>query len=196
MAAQIAQALNDHDCIKRSTDMPLFFGRKEKDTITARHLIDRIDRARTIATWNAERTCNELYMILRDKALVWYESLANDDLDLKDWDVVKKEFLKTYESKYSARTTCANFADLTQKPGETVNDYHVQVQTTYKHLTDSKPATMVAVRNPTATVAEAKLESIANMGKFFKHQLFQASLSDNLRDKTLEAKKGTFAQSL
>ena len=132
MAVQIAQALNDHDRLKRSMDMPLFFGRKEKDMITACHLIDRIDRARSIATWNTEHTCNKLYMILRDKALVWYESLADDDIDLKDWDVVKKEFLKAYEPKYSAHSTCANFLDLTQKPGETVNDFHVLVQTAYK----------------------------------------------------------------
>jgi len=176
--------------------MPLFFGRKEKDTNTAHHLIERIDRARTIATWNAERTCNELYMILREKALVWYESLADDDLDLKDWDVVKKEFLKMYEPKYSARTTCANFSDLTQKPGDTINDYHVRVQTAYKHLIDSKPATMAAVRNAAAIIAEAKAEGMADMGKFFKHQLFLAGLSDNVCDKVLEAKKDTFAQSL
>ncbi len=108
-------------------------------------------------------------MILREKALVWYESLANDDLDLKDWDVVKKEFLKMYEPKYSAHTTCANFSDLTQKPGETINDYHVRVQTAYKCLIDSKPTTMAAVRKAAATAAEAKAEVMADMGKFFKH---------------------------
>jgi len=138
----------------------------KKDTITARHLIKRIDRVKAIATWNAERTCNELYMILREKALVWYESITYDDIDLKDWDVVKKEFLKTYEPKYSARTTCANFLDLTQKSGESINDYHVRVQTTYKLLIDSKPATMAAIRLAGATVDQAKAEGMADMGKF------------------------------
>jgi hypothetical protein len=33
--------------------MPLFFGRKEKDMITARHLIKRIERAAEIADWDA-----------------------------------------------------------------------------------------------------------------------------------------------
>ena len=107
--ANLAQALTDHERLKRSTDMPLYFGRKEKDTITTRHLIERIERGAEIATWDAARKCNELYMLLRDKALVWYESMVDDELDLKDWDVVKREFLKTYEPKYSARTTCANF---------------------------------------------------------------------------------------
>ena len=66
----LAQALTDHERLKRSTDMPLYFGHKEKDTITARHLIERIERGAEIATWDAARKCNELYMLLRDKALI------------------------------------------------------------------------------------------------------------------------------
>jgi len=194
--ANLAQALTDHERLKRSTDMPLYFGRKEKDTITARHLIERIEKGAVIAAWDAARKCNELYMLLRDKAMVWYESLVDEELDLQDWDVVKREFLKTYEPKYSARTTCANFSDLVQKPGETINDFHVRVQTAYKRITDSKPATMAAVRLAGATPDQAKLEGMKDMAKFFKHQLFLAGLSDNLRDKVLEAKKDTFTESL
>jgi hypothetical protein len=55
---------------------------------------------------------------------------------------------------------------------------------------------MAAVRKAAATVAKAKAEGIADMAKSFKHQLFLAGLSDNVRDKVLEAKKDTFAQSL
>jgi hypothetical protein len=194
--ANLAQALTDHERLKRSTDMPLYFGRKEKDTITARHLIERIEKGAVIAAWDAARKCNELYMLLRDKAMVWYESLVDEELDLQDWDVVKREFLKTYEPKYSARTTCANFSDLVQKPGETINDFHVRVQTAYKRITDSKPATMATVRLAGATPDQAKLEGMKDMAKFFKHQLFLAGLSDNLRDKVLEAKKDTFTESL
>jgi hypothetical protein len=46
------------------------------------------------------------------------------------------------------------------------------------------------------TVAEAKLEVMANMAKFFKHQLFLASLSKHLCEKVLEVRKDNFAQSL
>jgi hypothetical protein len=52
----IAQALTNQECLKRSTDLPLFYGQKEKDTFTAHHLVKRIDRAANIATWNQERT--------------------------------------------------------------------------------------------------------------------------------------------
>jgi hypothetical protein len=66
-------------------------------------------------------------------AIVWWELLNDDnDVNLTDWDTIKKEFLKAYEPKYSTRTTCANFMDLIQKFGESVNAYHVCIQMAYK----------------------------------------------------------------
>jgi len=48
----LAQALNDHDRMKRSTDITLFYARREKDTVLPRILIDRIEDAAEIATTN------------------------------------------------------------------------------------------------------------------------------------------------
>jgi hypothetical protein len=66
----------------------------------------------------------------------------------------------------------------------------------YKNLTDSKPATMATMRNTAVTVAEAKLEGIKDMVKFFKHLLFLTGLYDTIHDKILDARLDTFAQSL
>jgi Retrotransposon gag protein len=74
----------------------------------------------------------EFKMCLRDRAVVWWESLQEDDFDLANWNIVKREFLKMYEPKYLARMTCTNFADLTQKTGESINDYHIFIQMAYK----------------------------------------------------------------
>jgi Retrotransposon gag protein len=50
-------------------------------------------------------------MCLRDKAVGWFKGLTEDGVDTDNWDTVKAEFLETYEPKYSAKTTCANFTD-------------------------------------------------------------------------------------
>ncbi len=55
---------------------------------------------------------------------------------------------------------------------------------------------MANVRLVIATFAQAKLEGMNDMAKFFKHQLFLAGLDDPLRDEVLEARKDTFDQSL
>jgi hypothetical protein len=194
--ANIAQALNDHDRMRRSTDIPLFYARREKDTVLPRILIDRIEDAAAIATWDEARKIRELKLCFRERAIIWYKSLKDDNIDLAVWDDVKKEFLDTFEPKYSAKTVCANFADLKQHPEESMNDYRCRVQVAYDRLIDNKPDTMAAVRLAGATVDQAKAEGINDMALFFKHQLFLAGIKDPIRDKVLEAGKATFQESM
>jgi hypothetical protein len=138
-------------------------------------------------------------MCLRDKAVGWFEGLTEDGIDTDNWDTVRAEFLENYEPKYSAKTTCANFTDLTQRSEETINDYTYHVQMAYKGLTDKKTAAMAVVRvniPAGATEAEIKAEGVTNAFKFIKHQLFLAGLKDGIRDKVLEAAKETFTESV
>jgi hypothetical protein len=195
----LAQALNDHDRMRCSMDIPLFYARREKDTILPRILIDRIEDAAAIATWDEARKIRELKICFRECALIWYKSLRDDNIDLAVWDDVKKEFLDTFEPKYSAKTVCTNFADLKQHPEESMNDYRCRVQVAYDRLINNKPNTMAAVRTTIAagaTEAQIKAEGINDMALFFKHQLFLAGIKDPIRDKVLEAGKATFQESM
>ncbi len=135
-------------------------------------------------------------MCLRDRAVAWFEGLMEEGLDINDWDVIKAEFLETYEPKYSAKTTCANFTDLNQKSEESINDFTYRVQTAHKRLTDNKPTAMAVVKAAAPTVAEAKAKGISDTFKFVKHQLFLAGLKDGLHDKVLQAEKATFNESM
>jgi Retrotransposon gag protein len=178
----MAAALNDHDRMKRSTDIPLFYACRDKDTVLPRILIDRIEDAAEIATWDAARKIRELKWCFRENAIIWFKSLRDYTINLNDWDEVKKEFLETYEPKYSAKTICANFADLKQMPNESMNDFGCRVQVAYDRLVDNKPATMAVVRLAGATVDQAKAKSVKDMALFFKHQLFLAGIKDSVRD--------------
>ena len=197
--AQLAQALNDHDRAKRSTDIPLFYAQPGRDTIAARLLIVRINDAGAIANWNNDRKLLEFKMCLRDKAVGWFEDLIENRINVDDWDTVKAEFLESFELKYSTKTACANFTDLNQKSDETINDYTYRVQQAYKRVTDKKPADMATVRVSIAagaTEAQIKAEGIADAFLFIKHQLFLAGLRDGLRDKVLEMEKPTYVESV
>jgi hypothetical protein len=118
----IQQLLNDHDSAKRSTDIPLFYPQTGRDTIAARLLIVRINDARAIDGWDDARKLLEFKMCLRDKAVRWFEGLTKDGVNTGNWQLIKAKFLESYEPKYSAKTTCANFTDLNQKSDETIND--------------------------------------------------------------------------
>jgi hypothetical protein len=110
--AGMAAALNDHDRMKWSTDIPLFFACREKDTVLLKILIDRIEDTAEIATWDAARKIRELKLCFWENTIIWWKSLRDYTINLNNWDEVKKEFSETYEPKYSAKTICANFADL------------------------------------------------------------------------------------
>ena len=56
-AAHLA-ALGAHDKIRRSSELPLFYGNRTRDTISAKNLVDRLENAANIANWNTdERKC-------------------------------------------------------------------------------------------------------------------------------------------
>jgi len=195
--AAMAAALNDHDRLRRSTEMPLFFGRKDRDSISARLLIDRITTAAQIANWNEARQLQEFYMILRDRALLWWNSLDDTDVDKANWNAVKADFLASYEAKYTAKTTCTNFHELVQRSGEGCHDYYLRVHEAFTKMCESKPAAIAAVRAAAGAAADAvKAEGIRDIERFFKHQLFLAGLKDDLRVKVMEAGKDTLHESM
>ena len=207
-AAQLQAALQGHDRIRRSTDLPLFYGKKEKDTITPHILLDRMEAAAPIAGWDTDaRKCAEFFLTLRDRALIWWSSLDEYDVNKQDWAIVKREFLAAYEPRFTARTTCTNFQDLVQRQGENIHDYFLRVTESFKRMCDAKPANIGDIRadepDEMANTAAARLqlrnvkkEGLMDMQRFFLHQLFIAGLKDEIRSKVMEAGKDNIQESL
>ncbi len=86
------QALNVHDRVQKSTNLPLFFGRKDKDTVLPHLLLDRINRAATVTNWNTdERKITECYLTFRDKAILWWDTLRdNAAVDRNSWANIQR----------------------------------------------------------------------------------------------------------
>jgi hypothetical protein len=169
--------------------------------------MDRFETASRIANWDADqvRKCEEFYLIMRDRALVWWKSLEDVPDFPKDangrynnWNRVKEEFLAAYAIKYTAKSACTNFQDLVQRSGENVQDFYLRVSEAYQRLRESRPDALFLVRyNVDPPVQEdIKKEGIDDMGRFFLHQLFLAGLKEDIRIKTMEAGHDTVQQSL
>jgi hypothetical protein len=125
--ADLQEALNAHDRVRKSTDLPLFFGRKDKDTVPPNLLVDRINRAATVAQWNTdERKITEFYLTLCDRAVLWWDTLDdNPNINKGNWADIQREFLAAYAPRFTGRTTCTNFQDLIQRNNENVHDYYL-----------------------------------------------------------------------
>lgn len=200
-AAHLA-VLGQHDLTRRSTELPLFYGRKEKDTCTALYLVERLENSANIANWADDaRKCREFYAILRDNALVWWSNLADHSVNNTVWAEVKAAFLKVYEPKYSAKITCTNLSDLVQRPGEQVHDFYLRISANCRKLFLGRPAALSDVRDVPAGVAAADATAIKKQGldddaMYVKHQIFIGGLRDEIRTKVIEANKATLGESV
>ena len=115
-------------------------------SISAQLLVDRIETAAQIAGWNDDaRKLQEMYMILRDRAVVWWRSLPDAGIDRAVWNDVKNKFLAMYEPRYTAKTTCTNFHELVQCTGESIRDYYLRVCETFDKMCEAKPGNIGAV---------------------------------------------------
>jgi len=88
--ANIAQALNDHDRMRRSTDIPLFYARREKDTVLPRILIDRIESMKPAREIEAiQNDCKRTQKIAAIKstmppteaAAIFCDELADEEIE-------------------------------------------------------------------------------------------------------------------
>ena len=194
-AQAIAAGLQQHDDVRRSTQLPIFRGFNKDNTVSANILADRVEAAAHVGNWGDARKCRELFLILRDEALLWWESLRHiDNLDRdEDWPLVKERLLKTYAPKFTARTNCLNLLKLSQGPAEKVQTYFLRLDETFKRMSESRPANIHDVRVPplaanqdNARDQRIKLEGLKDQEKFFLTQMFIAGLRENLRSKVME----------
>ena len=199
----IGAALGAHETRRRATELPLYYGRADKDVCTAQDLITRFETAATIAGWDAdERKCQQFYLILRDNALRWWKTLGRiPDFDMTDWASVKRDFLRAYAPKHTARSACANLQELYQKNGEAVQDFYLRCMTSYDKLEEIMDPGMLTTRRVIAGVTQdqrdqCKKEGIDDTFRFVMQQIFIAGLREEIRLKTMEANPRALQETL
>jgi hypothetical protein len=193
-AAQIQQALITHDRVRRTTDIPLFYGRKGKDTIEPQQYIERLERAATVAQWpDDKRRCDEFVLSLRDNALSWYNTLNNIiGFNKEVWNELKKKFHEAYAPKYSAKALCICFQDLKQKNDETVQDFYNRVLNIFPNAYQSKPAhttTYMGTLHGAITQAQADEimgQGVTRMQLLMLNTMFLGGLREEIRNRVLK----------
>jgi hypothetical protein len=194
MAAQIQAALIAQDRVRRTTDIPLFYRRKGKDTIEPQQYIERLERAAMVAQWpDDQRRCDEFVLSLRDNTLSWYSTLDNIiGFEKNVGNELKKKFLEAYAPKYSAMALCICFQDLRQKNDGTVQDFYNRVSTTFQNAYQSEPAlttTYVGTLHGGITQAQADEvmgQGVTRMQLLMLNTLYLGGLKEEIRNCMLE----------
>jgi hypothetical protein len=145
IAKELGDALTQHERVRRTTDLPLFYGEPKRDTITAVHMIQRVERAARQAKWHTDiEKCDQLILSLRGEADLWAKGLEErPNFDITDWEAVKDEFLKAYATKYTPLSICKTLHTLRMKSEDTVQMFHNRVLTTFSQARFNRPATIM-----------------------------------------------------
>ena len=204
MAEDFQAALLQHDRVRRSCDLPIYYGETDKDTISARDMIERLETTARIAEWATDkRKCEEFYLRLRGEALTWWKTLQAHKVDRENWNAVKTAFLKYFEPKYTASTACSNLQDLHQRSGELVHRYYLRLFNAMEKFRETQPALEAVHHAPAAGVALAQADLVAakkegadEQDMFMRLQLFVAGLDDPIRTKVMEAGKVTLGETV
>jgi hypothetical protein len=141
---QVAEQLRQHDRLRRSTDIPTFYGIPSRDTITATQLVKRVERASRVAGWNAATMIDQFFLSLRDEAINWHNALERrPGFDIDNWDAVKAEFLAAYATKYTALSICTTIQTLCQKTDEPVQMFFNRVDMVFDNAKFVRPVNVM-----------------------------------------------------
>ena len=115
----------------KSVTLPEFFGDLAVDTLSAKAWTNLVDRAKTISTWNSEKTVQFAQFVLRDKAAIWLQNLieANSG-DLATWEAFKKIFLDRFHIKRTISEQAQLREGLKLNKNETVANFYDRCEST------------------------------------------------------------------
>jgi hypothetical protein len=194
----IANALIQHNRVRRSTDIPLFYGQKDKDTISPQQLVARLEKASRVTGWDGLpnpdlRKTDEFYLFLRDDALSWYNTLDNIfDFNKENWNNLKTKFLEAYAPKWTAKMLCICFQDLHQKPDESVQKFYNRLTNTFCNAYLTKPdhtVTYIGVLPGGINLNEANeimLQGVNRVQWLMLNTVFLGGLREDIRTRVLE----------
>jgi hypothetical protein len=80
------------------TDIPIFYGGKSRDSITAKCMYDHIIVAQRTYRWSDAATAGNFKLALRGKAIDWLNCIKDTErVDITLWSTIEPHFKSHYE---------------------------------------------------------------------------------------------------
>jgi len=211
-AAEFEAALDQQGARKKSQSLPYFFGEPAKDgALTGRELIEKIERAATVVNpaWNDARKIAELESSFQGKALVWYHGIKFMNIRnfTTSWAVVKRAFLRVYDSSTTLDAAPVQIDQMYAKPNEGVADYYGRSAQSFRVAMERFPAVNKTLTNDELAAAVAagvtlnanvnalrdvlntqRAETILTAFQYFQKMLFINGLPAHIRQE-IQVKK-------
>ena len=94
-------------------DIPIFYGEKTRDSITAKFMYDRIIIAQTTYRWSDAATAGNFKLALRGKAIDWLNYIKDTErVNVTLWSTIEPHFKSHYDIQVQTVDNIWDFSKL------------------------------------------------------------------------------------
>ena len=172
----------------------IFYGQKEKDTITAKAWAEGVDYAKKVTNMNDERLAAYAATSLRGEASIWLQSLRErENAALNSWPDLKRLFLEWFHDRRTASQRQELQRSLKQKNGETVRAFFNRVDIACFSLEEDWPQPPGDFNNDRKYGFKAAIKSLHDV---MHKDFFLAGLRNEIRDVVLTSNPTSIKEAL
>ena len=192
--AQAVQGANGDINLKvEQTKLPEFWGKREKDSITANAFIQRVDNLMAANNWTDHIAFRNFALVLQGSADIWLksqETLEDITGDRRAWTIIRPFFKAEFAMELDHKRILDGLAHLAMKQTENVRDYfgrlnmvNVIIMEAYNSYTvlPVEPVLTGNVQADNAAMRAHVRQCDINLAKFFLLNHVRAGLPTELR---------------
>ena len=180
--------------------LPIFYGIRTKDTITAAHMIERVEALQATNAWSNEDTYHHFSLALQGSAQEWLRTQQHlQENPAKTWTFIMPLFRSNFAAQEDDSALLDQLRTIAMKGQENITDYGNRVSRLIELLTDkfdtpARPAAAAANAYTDAEVDAIRLSDKKAMFRYMALQIFRAGLPKDLRAVVSQQKPTTFGR--
>ena len=175
-------------------DIPIFYGEKTRDSITAKFMYDRIIIARTTYRWSDAATAGNFKLALRGKAIDWLNYINDTErVDITLWSTIEPHFKSHYDIQVQTVDNVWDFSKLKHEERDDPADLKLEVSKLINNVSSTAPDFAIEIKNA-FTLEEVKTitqNATQNLKTHLMKTLFINKLAPSYKDFVLSQEPGT-----
>ncbi len=175
-------------------DIPIFYGDKNKDSVTAKFMYDRIVIAQTTYRWSDAATAGNFKLALRGKAIDWLNYIKDTErVDITLWSTIEPHFKSHYDILVQTVDNVWDFSKLKHEERDDPADLKLEVSKLINNVSSTAPEFRIEIKDEFTfeEVETITRNATQNLKTHLMKTLFINKLAPTYKDYVLSQEPGS-----
>jgi len=175
-------------------DIPIFYGEKTRDSITAKFMYDRIIIAQTTYRWTDAATAGNFKLALRGKAIDWLNYIKDTErVNVTLWSTIEPHFKSHYDIQVQTVDNVWDFSKLKHEERDDPADLKLEVSKLINNVSSTAPDFEIEIKEEFTfdEVQTITRNATQNLKTHLMKTLFINKLAPSYKDFVLSQEPGT-----